>query len=150
MLSTRTQFLLVSIAYLLVTPASAQGWWGPNNGGNWSGNCPPFAPSSVCNSNGDNNGGSNGGSNSGGNTNPSQEDLTPEEISKSTKVITIHAVLACLVWVWYVQSFPSCGKLADLFTVSFRLVVFCYDLGLTLLGLSGFMQSFNLCHSLSM
>ncbi|KAJ9659966.1 hypothetical protein H2198_002856 [Neophaeococcomyces mojaviensis] len=107
MLSVRNQFILTSVAYLLLTPTvSAQGWWGGGNGdwhdgdGNWDG-CPPWWSSDECSSNG----GNSNGNNNGASADPSAYGLTESDLQRSNRILTIHAVLACLVWVLYVLQY---------------------------------------------
>lgn len=101
MLSTRNQFLIISAAYLFSTPVSAQGWWN-NNNGNWNngnGGCPPWVSSDDCNSSNNGNNNNNGGNNNGSGPDASQYGLSQEDLSRSGRIVTVHAVLACLVWV---------------------------------------------------
>lgn len=112
MLSTRQRFLLTCLGYLAfaASPVSADndgpwGGFGDGNGGpgNWNGNggwsgCGWITGNDDCDGNGNNN---NGGSNGNGNTNAgsSQLNFSASELDRYNRIITIHAVLACLVWV---------------------------------------------------
>lgn len=114
MLSTRQRFLLTCLGYIAfaASPVSADNdgpWGGMGNGnggpGNWNGDggwtgCPWWiTDNDDCDGSGDNN--NNGGSGSNGNTNAgsSQLNLSADQLDRYNRIITIHAVLACLVWV---------------------------------------------------
>lgn len=108
MLSTRQQFLLTSLGYLAfaASPVSADFGWGGNgnggppgnwnNDGGWSG-CAWFTGNSDCDDNSSN--GNGNGNGDGGNSDPSRLSLSGSELERYNRIITIHAVLACLVWV---------------------------------------------------
>lgn len=115
MLSTRQRFLLTCLGYLAfaTSPVSADignGWGGFGNGyggpgdrngdGGWSG-CQWITGNDDCDDNGndDNNDGGSGGNR---NTNAGSSGLnnfSAGQMDRYDRIITIHAVLACLVWV---------------------------------------------------
>lgn len=100
----RSSLLSVAATALFVSTASAD-WWGNHNGGNgpWDGGpgnsngCPPWVSSDDCDNN-NSNGGSGNGNGGNGVADPSQY-FSESQLSNSNKIVTIHAVLACLVWV---------------------------------------------------
>lgn len=107
--STRTRLLLTTAAFLLLNANTVNAQWGPGSG-HWGGG----------DGNGGNDGGWNGcgwwdgnddcdgsddgddGSDSSSTTDPASLGLSASETNKTRRVITIHAVLASLVWVLYV------------------------------------------------
>lgn len=114
MISIRQHFVLTCLGYLVFAASLASadmgdGWggfgngngdggpsnWNSNGDGGWSG-CAWIA-GSDCNHGGNNNGGS--GTNGNGNSGPSALNLSAGELDRYNRIITIHAVLACLVWV---------------------------------------------------
>lgn len=92
MLSARQQLVLTAIGYLaFASPVSAQGGWAngdqPGTGNN-NNNGDGFGYTGSGNSNGN-----------GNNNGPNSDFFGGQPGGSTTRLITIHAVLACLVWV---------------------------------------------------
>jgi len=104
---TRTRFILTPAAFFLLNAntANAQwGWggghWGGGDGdgnGDWNG-CGWWDGSDDCNDGDD---GDNDGNNNGS-VDPSALGLSTSEMNRTTRIITVHAVLASLVWVFFI------------------------------------------------
>lgn len=103
--STRARFLLTTAAFLLLNIQAVRaqgGWggggrWGDNNGGDgWNG-CGWWDGNDDCDDDDDD--GDDGDDNENGTLDPAALGLSTSEINRTTKIITVHAVLASLVWV---------------------------------------------------
>lgn len=109
MLSTRQRFIFTTLAFLALDTFSVAGFrWGDGGPGRWDGDggwsgCPWGAGAGGCSNDGNDNNESGGDSSS---TDPTQLEFTASAGARYDKIITIHAVLACLVWVLY-ELLPS-------------------------------------------
>ncbi|KAK5949786.1 hypothetical protein OHC33_009175 [Knufia fluminis] len=106
--STRARFLLTTAAFLLLNIQAVRaqgGWggggrWGDNNGGDgWNG-CGWWDGNDDCDDDDDD--GDDGDDNENGTLDPAALGLSTSEINRTTKIITVHAVLASLVWVFLI------------------------------------------------
>lgn len=90
------QPLVLAASFLFVIGTQAQGRWGSSNLGDGhtdgSSGCPPWLTGAPCDSPDD------GNTSVDGSSNPSYLGLSVDEISKSGRLMTIHAILACVVW----------------------------------------------------
>lgn len=101
----RSQLTLAAISSVLLLAGGARAdWAGPGNGngppfangGDWNGHCGWWGAGNCDGSNSNGNGNGNGN-----NANGSQLGFSSGELDHYNRIITIHAALACLVWVLY-------------------------------------------------
>ncbi|KAK5106356.1 hypothetical protein LTS08_000474 [Lithohypha guttulata] len=105
MATVRQRFLLTTAAFLLFSTATVRADWGSGFGGHGWGDDNDDRPGcwwggGDCDGDDDDDDGD--GDDDSSTTNPAQLGFTSEQINGYNRMITIHAVLACLVWVFLI------------------------------------------------